>query len=180
MLTQSKQLGVFTPSQPVWLYQGNTHFVIIIFKSVKTGIYIHNFRNILKRWVKHKHNQKWSQILSKNTDCFQKVKNHLKQNILKQHMQWLSCKVALSHFNKTWTSKICSQVKHSSHLMHTGGSSSFNKKEWVMKEWPIWACDKRCSRLTRGCLYTPIYFRLTTVTQNCSCFYSVCIDESLK
>ena len=29
----------------------------------------------------------------------------------------------------------------------------------------IWACDKRCSRLTRVCLYTPIYFRLTTVIQ---------------
>ena len=41
----------------------------------------------------------------------------------------------------------------------------------------IWACDKRCSRLTRVCLYTPIYFRLTTVTRNCGCFYSVCIDE---
>ena len=41
----------------------------------------------------------------------------------------------------------------------------------------IWACDKRCSCLTRVCLYTPIYFCLTTVTQNCGCFYSVCIDE---
>ena len=41
----------------------------------------------------------------------------------------------------------------------------------------IWACDKRCSRLTRVCLYTPIYFRLTRVTRNCGCFYSVCIDE---
>ena len=41
----------------------------------------------------------------------------------------------------------------------------------------IWACDKRCSRLTWVCLYTPIYFRLTSVTWNCGCFYSVCIDE---
>ena len=41
----------------------------------------------------------------------------------------------------------------------------------------IWACDKRCSRLTRVCLYTPIYFCLTRVTRNCGCFYSVCIDE---
>ena len=41
----------------------------------------------------------------------------------------------------------------------------------------IWACDKRCSRLTRVCLYAPIYFRLTRVTWNCGCFYSVCIDE---
>ena len=41
----------------------------------------------------------------------------------------------------------------------------------------IWACDKRCSCLTCVCLYTPIYLRLTTVTRNCGCFYSVCTDE---
>ena len=46
-----------------------------------------------------------------------------------------------------------------------------------VKTMGIWACEKRCSRLTRVCLYTPIYFRLTTVTQNCGCFYSVCTDE---
>ena len=28
-------------------------------------------------------------------------------------------------------------VKHLSHPMHTGGSSPFNKKEWVRKEWPM-------------------------------------------
>ena len=28
-------------------------------------------------------------------------------------------------------------VKHLSHPMHTGGSSRFNKKEWVRKEWPM-------------------------------------------
>ena len=28
-------------------------------------------------------------------------------------------------------------VKRLSHLMHTGGSSPFNKKEWVIKEWPM-------------------------------------------
>ena len=34
-------------------------------------------------------------------------------------------------------SKICSMVKRLSHLMHIGGSSPFNKKEWVIKEWPM-------------------------------------------
>ena len=34
-------------------------------------------------------------------------------------------------------SKICSMVKRLSHLMHTGGSSPFNKKEWIRKEWPM-------------------------------------------
>ena len=28
-------------------------------------------------------------------------------------------------------------VKRLSHLMHIGGSSPFNKKEWVRKEWPM-------------------------------------------
>ena len=43
----------------------------------------------------------------------------------------------LSYFNKIRTSKICSMVKRLSHLMHIGGSSPFNKKEWVRKEWPM-------------------------------------------
>ena len=34
-------------------------------------------------------------------------------------------------------SKICSMVKCLSHPMHIGGSSPFNKKEWVRKEWPM-------------------------------------------
>ena len=28
-------------------------------------------------------------------------------------------------------------VKRLSNPMHTGGSSPFNKKEWVIKEWPM-------------------------------------------
>ena len=44
----------------------------------------------------------------------------------------------LSYFNKIRTSKICSMVKRLSHLMHIGGSSPFNKKEWVRKEWPMY------------------------------------------
>ena len=32
---------------------------------------------------------------------------------------------------------MCSLVKRSSHPMHIGGSSPFNKKEWVIKDWPI-------------------------------------------
>ena len=34
-------------------------------------------------------------------------------------------------------SRICSMVKRLSHPMHIGGSSPFNKKEWVRKEWPM-------------------------------------------
>ena len=76
---------------------------------------------------------------SKNINFFQKVKNLLRQNILKQHTQWFSCKVASSYSKQG--SKICSMVKRLSHPMHTGGSSPFNKKEWVIKEWPMcnWA-----------------------------------------
>ena len=42
---------------------------------------------------------------SKNINFFQKVKNLFRWNILKQHAQWFSCKVALSYFNKIRTSK---------------------------------------------------------------------------
>ena len=41
----------------------------------------------------------------KNNNQNQTVKNPLRWNILKQHTQWLSCKVALSHFNKIRTSR---------------------------------------------------------------------------
>ena len=75
--------------------------------------------------------------ISKNINFFQKVNNLFRWNILKQHAQWFSCKVAPSYFNKIWTSKICSMVKRLSHPMHIGGSSPFNKKEWVRKEWPM-------------------------------------------
>ena len=49
--------------------------------------------------------------------------------------------MALSYFSKIGTSKICSMVKLLSHPMHIGGSSPFNRKEWVIKEWPMcnWA-----------------------------------------
>ena len=63
--------------------------------------------------------------------------------------------------------------KHTIHLIHRQATCC----TVVGKNTSIWACDKRCSRLTRVCLYTPIYFCLTTVTRNCRCFYSVCIDE---
>ena len=42
---------------------------------------------------------------SKTINFFQKVKNLPRWNILKQHAQWFSCKVALSYFNKIRTSK---------------------------------------------------------------------------
>ena len=56
-----------------------------------------------------------------------------------------------------------------------GCGSALTTKSWTlqssMKGMSLW------QKVTRVCLYTPIYFRLTTVTQNCGCFYSVCIDE---
>ena len=48
-------------------------------------------------------------------------------------VKWLS----LISTRSEQVSKICSIVKRSSHPMHIGGSSPFNKKEWVMKEWPM-------------------------------------------
>ena len=60
--------------------------------------------------------------------------------------------MALSYFNKIQTSKICSMVKCLSHPMHIGGSSPFNKKEWVRKEWPMcnWAIAvSSCPRTNR-------------------------------
>ena len=48
-------------------------------------------------------------------------------------VKWLS----LISIKSKQVSKICSMVKCSSHPMHIGGSSPFNKKEWVRKEWPM-------------------------------------------
>ena len=48
-------------------------------------------------------------------------------------VKWLS----LISIKSEQVSKICSMVKRLSHPMHTGGSSPFNKKEWVRKEWPM-------------------------------------------
>ena len=48
-------------------------------------------------------------------------------------VKWLS----LTSIKSEQVSKICSMVKRLSHRMHTGDSSPFNKKEWVIKEWPM-------------------------------------------
>ena len=48
-------------------------------------------------------------------------------------VKWLS----LISIKSEHVSKICSMVKRLSHPMHIGGSSPFNKKEWVRKEWPM-------------------------------------------
>ena len=48
-------------------------------------------------------------------------------------VKWLS----LISIKSEQVSKICSNVKRLSHPMHIGGSSPFNKKEWVRKEWPM-------------------------------------------
>ena len=48
-------------------------------------------------------------------------------------VKWLS----LISIKSEQINKICSMVKRFSHPMHIGGSSPFNKKEWVIKEWPM-------------------------------------------
>ena len=48
-------------------------------------------------------------------------------------VKWLS----LFSIKSEQASKICSMVKRLSHPMHIGGSSPFNKKEWVITEWPM-------------------------------------------
>ena len=48
-------------------------------------------------------------------------------------VKWLS----LISIKSEQVSKICSMVKRLSHPIHIGGSSPFNKKEWVIKEWPM-------------------------------------------
>ena len=67
---------------------------------------------------------------SKNIDLFQKVKNLFRQNLLKQHTQWLSYEgLCLISIKSEQVSKVCLIVKSSSQPMHTGGSSPFNKNE---------------------------------------------------
>ena len=75
-------------------------------------------------------------FFSKNINFFQKVKNpEISWNNLRSDLavKWLS----LFPIKSEQLSKICSMVKRLSHPMHIGGSSPFNKKEWVIKEWPM-------------------------------------------
>ena len=69
---------------------------------------------------------------SENINFFQKVKNL----ILKQHTQWLSCKVALSliSIKSEQVSKICFMVKCWSHPMHAGKKKKKRKKEGKLKK----------------------------------------------
>ena len=48
-------------------------------------------------------------------------------------VKWLS----LISIKSEQVSKICSTVKRLSHPINIGGSSPFNKKEWVIKKWPM-------------------------------------------
>ena len=75
-----------------------SHIVHLIFNNVclKMGLYTvfkpclkGENTNITKNDLRFKKN-------SKNINFFQKVKNLFRWNILKQHAQWFSCKVALS------------------------------------------------------------------------------------
>ena len=62
-----------------------------------------------------------------NIDFFQKVKN-LRWNLLEQHMQWLSCKVALSYFNKIW------KVRKQTYKRTVRKSSPSPKTHWEESE----------------------------------------------
>ena len=63
-------------------------------------------------------------------------------------VKWLS----LIAIKSKQVSKICSMVECLSHPMHTGGSSPCNKKEWVIKEWPVcnWAITVSSFLFVRG------------------------------
>ena len=69
---------------------------------------------------------------------FKRLKNIFRWNILKHIRSNLAVKWhSLISIKTDQVIKIRSMVKRSSHPMHTGGSSPFNKKEWVIKEWPM-------------------------------------------
>ena len=78
-------------------------------------------------------------------------------------VKWLS----LISIKSEQVSKICSMVKRLSHPMHTGGSSSFNKKEWVIEEWPM--CNRAITVSSFPFIYSfnigNIYFPGTHPTQ---------------
>ena len=66
-------------------------------------------------------------------DCV-KYFHYTRRVTSKQAVKWLS----LISIKSEQVSKICSMVKRLSHPIHIGGSSPFNKKEWVIKEWPMY------------------------------------------
>ena len=94
---------------------------------------------MLKSW-KHKHNYKRSQIIffPKILISFKKLKIFSGEIFLNNMCSDLAVKwLSLISIKSEQVSKICSMVKRSSHPMHIGGSSPFNRKEWVRKEWPM-------------------------------------------
>ena len=118
----------------------------------------------------------------KNIDSCQIVKksSQLKcPGINNTGSDWAVKRLSLISVNSEHVLKICSVVNLSSNLMHIGGSSPFNKKEWVIKEWPmynraitvssflLWTCkseDKQYILLILGISYI-IYFLGTHPTQ---------------
>ena len=64
--------------------------------------------------------------------------------------------------------------------MHTGGSSPFNKKQWVIKEWPMCsrAITVSSSLFVRGqtthCFNTVIYFLGAYPTQTATILIYIC------
>ena len=95
---------------------------------------------MLNRW-KHKHNYKNDLKFLKIPKIFisfKKLKIFSGEISLNNMCSDLAVKwLSLISVKPEQESKICSIVKRLSHPMHTGGSSPFNKKEWVRKEWPV-------------------------------------------
>ena len=56
----------------------------------------------------------------------------------KTRSDWAVKRLSLVSVKSEHVIKICSVVNLSSQLMHIGGSSPFTKKEWVIKEWPMY------------------------------------------
>ena len=53
------------------------------------------------------------------------------------HSDWAVKCLSLIQIKSEQANRICSIVNLLSHPMHIGGSSPFNKKEWVIKEWQL-------------------------------------------
>ena len=122
---------------------------------------------ILKGGLKSEYNPEWFQCLSFSENIYlKKLKTLLRRSVLKQHTQWLSCKVVVTQFNKSeQVSKVCSMLNFSSYPMHIYGSSPLNKKEWVIKEWQ-WT-----SRLWRRVVIKRLPLSDHVVCRSSGCFW---------
>ena len=66
---------------------------------------------------------------------------------IKYNSDWAVKCLSLVSIKSEQKGKISSTVIFLSHAKHTGGSSPFNKKEWVIEEWPMCIRDITVSSL---------------------------------